>query len=326
MTHGIRENDSMISVGETPWHGLGTTLQTPPATAAEALELAGLNWEVRKLPMFLEDGRMVDLRESVSRSNDGTPGCVIRTDTNEMLGVVGPAYTVYQNASMGALFDPLIQDGTITIETAGSLFGGRRVWMLGKFGQNAQIDRNDEVAKYLLLAHGHDGRFAVRFGFTPIRVVCRNTLSASINDENSKLMRCLHTANLEQNLIVLRNAMQAAEQVFDLTAEQYRLLASRGVNRTDLREYARQVIKADEDESKRSNPEKEKIAAIMTNAMHGKGNRGSNWWHAYNGVTEYICWQAGRDAQNRVSEAWWGSGQSMSQRALELAVQMSGLA
>lgn len=326
MTHGLRDNDTMISVGETPWHGLGTTLQTPPATAAEALDLAGLNWQVEKCPMFLEDGRKVVLQDSVSRTSDGTPGCVIRTDTNEMLGVVGPAYTVYQNASMGQLFDPLIQDGTLTIETAGSLFGGRRVWMLGKFGDNTMISRGDEVAKYLLLAHGHDGRFAVRFGFTPIRVVCRNTLSASIRDEGSKLMRCLHTINLEQNLVVLRNAMQHAEQVFDLTAEQYRQLASRGVNRTDLKEYARLVINADEDETKRTNSQREKIAAIVTNTMHGKGNSGSNWWHAYNGVTEYICWQSGRDNENRLSEAWWGTGQTMSQRALELAVQMAGVA
>lgn len=328
MAHNLMQNDSMLAVGKRPWHGLGVTLAEAPKTAQEALEIAGCAWMVDKEDLYLGNGRRVQVTGSVSAGNDGLPGAIVRRDTQEILGVVGPAYTPFQNHEMAALFEPLVASGELRIETVGSLFNGRRVWMLGKFGSNAQIDNGgDEVAKYLLLAHGHDGQFAVRFGFTPIRVVCWNTLSAATKkgDEN-KLIRCLHTSGLKGNLDTLRGAMVAAEQVFELTAEQFRALAQRGVNRTDLNEYARQVVDAPTEYYKRTNPQKQKIAAIVENAMHGKGNRGANWWHAYNGVTEYVSWQAGRTKDRRLSEAWFGGGADTNREALQLALQMAGVA
>lgn len=326
MAHNLMQNDNMLAVGAAPWHGLGVTLATPPASAREALETAGLNWTVRKAPMYLEDGRAVKVSGAVSKRNNGSPGSIVRQDTDEILGVVGPSYVPFQNSQMADIFQPLVADGTITIETAGSLFNGRRVWMLGRFGHDTLIDNHDSVAKYMLLAHGHDGQFSVRFGFCPIRVVCWNTLSAAIASDESKLVRCLHTSGLQQNLETLRNAMQVGEETFELTAEQYRKLAQKGVNRNDLREYARLVIDADSDAGKWTRPQAEKIAAIVENATSGKGNAGSNWWHAYNGVTEFVCHQATRSAERRLSEAWWGEGKAMSAKALSIALQLSGVA
>jgi phage/plasmid-like protein (TIGR03299 family) len=163
MAHQIHEHDSMISVGKTPWHGLGTTLVTPPKSAAEALQLSGLAWTVAKRAMFLDDGRPVQVKTVYESARDrvSVPGAIVREDTNEILGVVGGQYLPYQNADMAEMFDPLIKDGSVAIETCGSLFNGRRVWMLARFqsehGSSMTIRDNDEVAKYLLLAHGHDG-------------------------------------------------------------------------------------------------------------------------------------------------------------------------
>lgn len=326
MAHNLFSKDNMIAVGQTPWHGLGTTLSEPPDSAREALQLAGLNWTVTKQQMFLADGRLVKQTDEATKVKEGNHGAIVRDDTGDVLGVVGPDYRPFQNTQMSDLFEPLVRDKTLTIETCGSLFNGRRVWMLGKFGQDTVIDTNDTVAKYMLLAHGHDGSFAVRFGFTPIRVVCHNTLSAATNGGESKLIRCLHTSGLQKNLETLRSAMQQGEEVFNLTADQFRKLAQRGVSRVDLREFARIVVDAPAEFHKWTNAEKSKVAAITENATHGKGNRGSNWWHAYNGVTEYVCWQAGRSADRRLSESWWGSGREMSQKALTTALQMSGIA
>jgi phage/plasmid-like protein (TIGR03299 family) len=325
MAHNIRENDNMIAVGTTPWHGLGVTLKEAPETALKALQLAQLDWEVRKLPMQTETGRAVVLAGSVSESNDGRHGVIERVDTREFLGVVGPAYQPYQNRQLANLFEPLVKDKTVTIETCGSLFNGRRVWMLAKFGQDIAIAAGDDVAKYLLLAHGHDGQMSAHFGFTPIRVVCHNTLSAAMRGEESKLVRCLHTSNLGKNLEILRESIVAGEQMFEVTAEVFRKLASKGVSKADLKEFARVVIDGDEDEKKWTRPEQAKIKMIVENATKGKGNSGSNWWHAYNGVTEYVCWQAGRSADKRLSESWWGEGRKMSQKALNAATVMAGL-
>lgn len=326
MAHNIFENDSMLSVGEVPWHGLGTTMQEPPATSAEALRIAKLDWEVERRMMFLDDGTQVRIEDDAAhKSKKGSHAAIVRKDNNAILGVVGPNYTPFQNAKMGELFDPLIQDGSITLETCGSLFNGRRVWMLGKFkGEDMQIAPNDTVRKYLLLAHGHDGSFAVRFGFTPIRVVCHNTLSYACEKESeSRLVRCLHTSSLEKNLQVLREAMVAAEEVFELTAEQFRQLAARGVNRTDLREYARRIVKAEQDSNKWTVSEAKSIGQIVGAAMQGRGNTGANWWHAYNGVTEWTTWERGRKQDNRLNESWFGAGAKINAEALDLALQMS---
>jgi len=326
MAHNIHENDHMIAVGDRPWHGLGTTLQTAPATGKEALELAKLDWTVTKQSMFLGDGRQVRITGAISAANSGAYGAIVRDDTQEMLGVVGPNYTPYQNQDMAALFDPIIQDGSVAIETCGSLFNGRRVWMLAKFKKGSQVisGASDTVDRYLMLAHGHDGALAVRFGFTYIRVVCWNTLSLAVRDKSqSSLLKCLHTTNLKTNLEQLRNAISATNETFELTADQYRVLASKGVSRASLREYARIIVKAEEDDRNWTKPQKDKIGKIVGAAIDGKGNSGRTWWDAYNGATEYLTWSASKTSQTRFNNLWFGEAYTTNSEALELALEMA---
>lgn len=324
MAHNIYENDSVLTVGEKPWHGLGVTMAEPPASGEEALRIAKLDWQVQREPLFLGDGTRAVVSGSVSRQNEGQYAAIVRQDTNDILGVVGPGYTPYQNSQMAELFNPLIDEGKVTIETCGSLYNGRRVWFLAKFKSGNMLIRNgDEVAKYLLCAHGHDGCFAVRFGSVGIRVVCWNTLSAAVTDAESKLFRCLHTTNVEQNLKTLRDSLDAAEQTFELSAEQYRLLASRGVSRVDLREYARIIVEAEKDETKWTAGQRSKIGKIVGSAVDGRGNKGQTWWDGYNGVTEYLTWDRGKKQDYRLDSSWFGDSAKVNRQALELALSMS---
>jgi len=305
----------MMFVGETPWHGLGTKLETAPSTGKEALIAAGLDWGVKRETLAIEaNGQRVEHK------------AIVREDTGALLGVVGPNYRPYQNDQMASLYDPLIRESKVTIETAGSLQGGKRVWMLGKLaGDDMDITgKGDTVAKYLMLAHGHDGSLAVRFGFTPIRVVCQNTLSAAIDSESSRMVKCLHTTNLERNLETLRDTMVLADEVFELTAEQYRSLAKRGVSRVELREFARIVHDVKEtDTNKWSHQQRAKIRETVAAAVEGKGNDGRTWWAAYNGATEWLSYNYGRNQESRVNHTWFGGGQNFNADALKLALQMS---
>lgn len=325
MAHNIFENDSVLTVGEKPWHGLGVNLSVAPQTGREALSIAKLDWRVTKEPIFLQDGRMVHINGGAQPKTNGRYGAIVREDTQDILGVVGPGYTPLQNETIADIFDPLIADGTINIETCGSLFNGRRVWMLGKFNKGSQFvtDRHDQINRYLMLAHGHDGQLAVRFGFTYVRVVCWNTLSLAIRGKESKLIRCLHTTNLKENLEILRDGINQSDEVFELTADQYRKLANSGVSYSGLREYARRLVKADEDSNEWTSSQTKKIEKIVGLALSGKGNHGRSFWDAYNGATEYLTWEATRTSQTRFNSLWFGENSTVNKEALDLALEMA---
>jgi len=325
MAHMIRNSDGILTIGERPWHGLGVTLAEPPATALEALRLAGMDWEVEKQPMFLKDSRPVHIVGG-TKSENGYWGTIIRQDTDEQLGVVGPGYHPLQNRQLASIFEPLVASGKIQIETCGSLQDGRKVWMLAKLQGSEKIrgvGENDEVAKYWMIAHGHDGKMAARIGFTPIRVVCWNTLSAAVGSAASSLVKCLHTQSLSDNLETLMTAMDATDELFHLSCEQYRQLSAKGVSRSDLQEYARIVVDAPKDVNEWSKHDSKKVWQIVEAATQGVGNLGSSWWDAYNGVTEVLSWRASKTKNTRLDSLWFGNNHNVNQDALNLALTMA---
>lgn len=352
MAHHLEKNDQMVYVGEVPWHGLG--IQVPAdITPLEALKVSKLDWEVKTIPLRLDgDGRFAiskynrpstslrpaRAKKETNAPKDPTAGAwkaTVRSDTNEILGIVGPDYHVFQNTSLAKIFTPIVESGKATVETCGSLFNGRKVWMLARMaGKDEAIRQGDPIRRYLLLAHGHDGRLAVRFGLTPIRVVCWNTLSAAVFERKekkdgeegmteSKLIRMLHTASLESNLDTLAKALDVAEEMFMLSCEEFRTLAKRGVSKADLKEYARRFVKAPKNEEKQTGPQQKKMAQIVELALQGKGNTGNSWWDAYNGATEFLTWVKGRTAETRIDSVWLGDGVNEARRAYEIAAEMA---
>jgi len=118
----VNNQASTFSVREVPWHGLGTILDNPP-TIEEAIKLAGLDWTVSMQPTYCKvDGNDVKLPNRA----------VVRSTDRKVLGVVGPTYEPLQNAAAFQFFQPVIDEGHVTLETAGSLKGGQRVWILAK--------------------------------------------------------------------------------------------------------------------------------------------------------------------------------------------------
>jgi phage/plasmid-like protein (TIGR03299 family) len=312
------EVESMFSVRETPWHGLGEVVHDAP-TAADAIKLAGLNWGVELRPLFMADGRKVEAN------------AVVRTSDNAIVGQhVGPAFVPLQNADAFAWFDPFVEAGECTFETAGSLRGGSRVWILAQLNRRPMVVApGDEVRKFLLLSHSHDGSLAVRIGFTPVRVVCANTLAQAHGDKESKLIRIRHTSGMADAMEKVREVVNVADAAFEATAEQYRYLASRRVvNQADVKRYVTQVLGLTEGkDGNLVGRSANTLAAVLENFHGGKGNGMSaiagTWWAAYNGVTEYLNYQRGRTADTRLNAVWFGESVAINQRALETALVMA---
>jgi phage/plasmid-like protein (TIGR03299 family) len=313
MSHEV---EKMVFAGATPWHGLGTEIDDA-TTFWDAFQLAGLDWEVKTEPLYRKDGTPVKAQASVRQSDD------------KVLGVVGPRWTPLQNRDAFKVFEPLIDSGDMRLHTAGSLRGGERVWVLCQLGlENTEIVKNDEIAKFALLSNGHDGKLAVHFGFTPIRVVCANTESMARSSTASNLIRVRHHRFVKNNVEKLRDIMNLANQEFEATAEQYRFLASKQINATDLHKYVKIVLDVhQQEEDELSTRTKNIIGKVEEFFLLGKGNDlpgvNGTYWAAYNGVTEYLNYEKGRTSENRMDSLWFGQNGNLSQKALDTAVALA---
>lgn len=308
--------ETMFYVGQTPWHGLGQKLTAAP-TVAEAIKAAGLDWEVGLAPLFMQDGTLVEEALATIRKSD-----------NKRLGVVGPRYRPLQNDKAFDWFQPWVDSNSATLHTAGSLNDGRKVWVLAQLNSApSEIVKGDEVAKFVLLSNSHDGTCSIRAGFTPIRVVCANTLASAHNAASSKLLRIRHTESSEKNLETVREIMNLANQEFEATVQQYRFLASKNFKQKDVEKYVRIFLDIPEE------TKTEEIKTRSKNIMEGIVNRivsgekqalpgvRGTWWAAYNGVTEYLNYEYGRNDSNRLRDLWFDGADN--KKALDTALELA---
>lgn len=322
MSHGleiINDEAQMFYRGKTPWHGLGRMIeQDQTLTSEEAIVAAGLDWSVETKPLYLADG-------TIAPSN-----AVVRTDRNEILGVVGKNYTPLQNTKAFEFFDKFVSSGQVTYEAAGSLKDGKKVWVLAKINRDPiVVAGNDIVNKYVLLSNGHDGLHSLRVGFTPIRVICANTEAMAINSEMSKLLRVKHGVNIETNLDKIAEIMDIANAQFEATAEQYRFLASRQINSSDLEKFIKLTFtgpKYMELEKEGLEVNKRLIQKIIPLFEKGRGNdmpeiKGTAW-AAYNAVTEYLQHEKGNSNDARLDSIWFGQGANTSVKALDVITKL----
>jgi phage/plasmid-like protein (TIGR03299 family) len=305
--------ETMMYVGETPWHGLGKRIPEEKKLGIdEALVAAGLDWKVDLRRLYTEDGHT--LLNVLGRY------AVCRQKDNAILGIVGQDYTPLQNEEAFAWFQPFLDKADVTLETAGSLRGGSQVWVLAKIqGANMTVGGNDEVAHYVLLSNSHDGSLPVRVGFTPIRVVCNNTLCLAHESEASKLLRVRHTSRLLKNLDDIREIMDIAHEEFYATIEQYRTLMKRAINQNDFLKYVKLVFNLSEKGGK------ELIPNIAYLVDHGRGSElaGQTYWGAYNAVTEYLNYFRGKTQDNTLTSLWFGDSAQVNKRALDVALKMA---
>jgi phage/plasmid-like protein (TIGR03299 family) len=343
MSHEV---ENMFYVGQTPWHGLGIKLEAAPTTR-EAIVAAGLDWTVGLKALQTVDGVAVSHRATY-RESDGS-----------ILGVVGPTWRPLQNAEAFSFFDPFVTSGEARLDTAGSLSEGRRVWILAQLNKDPSVivPRSDDVVrKFVLLSNSHDGSLAIKVGFTPIRVVCANTLAMAHDSRKSNLLRIRHTKNSVDALEAVRDAMNLVNQAFEATADQYRFLASKGVVEADLKAYVNRVFAPNRVAENAAAKRKTGLVLATAPVVHeaefieddvlgadelksrvyprvrqlfenGRGNAlpgvAGTFWGAYNAIAEYLAYERGSDAGKRLNESWLGSGAALNARALRVGVEMA---
>lgn len=316
---------AMAYYGEPPWHGLGRALQNP-ATAAEAIAAAQLDWDVTKIPLCVNhNGKLhpVPKRYGIVRADT-----LLRQEPPSVLGIVGDAYTPLQNREAFAWFDPIVGQEAAVYHTAGALDDGQRVWILAKLPDDMQVVGDDIANKFLLLSNSHDGTSAVQVKFTPVRVVCHNTLTIALGDGNA--LSVPHTRTLGERLSAAREALGIIRGRFDAIEADFRAMAGFQMTSVRLARYLAAVFPLPATE--RATEAGRRAHARVEQARHesarlfeeGKGNAASGargtLWAAYNGVAQFVDYAVcHRDADRRLYSVWFGSAYLSKARAFRLA-------
>ena len=214
--------ESMFYVRETPWHGLGTKVLEAPASK-DALQLAGLDWRVLQEPIYTATKELVDGYKANVRDSD-----------RKVLGVVTDRYRVIQNDEAFAFTDELLGAG-VKYETAGSLQGGRKVWLLAHM-PHEYIISGERISPYLLFSNTHDGSGAIKVALTPIRVVCQNTLNLALaNAKRSWSM--IHTGDIKEKMQEAKDTLFLAENYMDELGKEFEALRMKKLTDKRVMEY-----------------------------------------------------------------------------------------
>jgi phage/plasmid-like protein (TIGR03299 family) len=206
MSHMI---DSLAWTGDVPWHGLGRKLPQH-ATVDEMIRFGGLDWNVIPKPLFAG-------LDATTGAGVSVPGykALVRSDRPEtVLSIVSESYGIVQNAEALALAAAAVGTGSASAEVCGALDDGRRIFLVINVREAGFDVAGERVEPYVVCYAGHDGSTSVGFRFTPVRVVCQNTLSAALGSEDSTELTVRHSRNAAERVKVAAAMIEQARAYF----------------------------------------------------------------------------------------------------------------
>ena len=316
MSHEITQTNGHAEIAcgsnKAPWHGLGTVVDGL-MTAKEALTLAHLDWLVEPKPVTV-NGK--ELQFPDEESSDGWQG-ICRADTGDCLGITKGRYVPIQNVEAFDFFDALVGDGKAVYDTAGSLRGGKQVWLLAKVNGEVMIN-GDAHREYALMLTSHDGSHALQVSWVMERVVCANTLAIALRGQLN-VVKIRHTANWKDKEQEARRVLGLGEKYYASIQEALAGMNDRLMSPEEMTEFSKLLVPAKDEKEvpTRTLNIREEIAALFGK---GAGNRGASRWDALNAVTDYADHHATIRGSNstRLQSSILGSGAQLKQRAFDL--------
>jgi len=313
----VRGEHAVAYVGDA-WHGLGTKIDAP-VSAAEMVRLARIDWAVSLQPVLLGSEPLPDHRAVCRSDRAGVAG---------VLGVVGKDYSPIQNEQCFSFADKIVGESQAIWHTAGAVRDGKDVWALCKLPGTLEIVPGDCVDKYLLFTNNHEGYRTARVRFTPIRVVCNNTLSAALG-QGGTTAKVYHSGDLTRGFKNAADLLGIATKAFEDTHEVFTALAKKQLNKEEMAAYWNSVFPDPESGSLNGKTRARNMRGLLEQLYEsGEGSdipgvRGTAWG-AYNSVTEYVdhLRLSGKPAENRLYSSWFSTGENLRGRALELAVAL----
>ena len=311
MSHEV---ETMAYAGELPWHGLGTEVSND-LTPIQMMQKAGVDWEVEQQKIVTESG--IEINDKVA---------LVRTSDNTLLDVTGKDWKPVQNEEAFTFFSEFVAAGDMEMHTAGSLKEGRNVWALAKVKESFDVFGEDRVDSYLLFSNPHQYGKAVDVRFTPIRVVCHNTLTFSLQNASKNSVKVGHRTAFDADTV--KETLGLASEKFAKYKEMAQFLGSRKVTAESLIQYYNDVFPTTSRKEEKTPvvvyDDMSKAAKMCYDALEvqpGAEFAAGTWWQAFNSVTYYTDHLQGRNSENRLHNQWFGYNQAKKVTAAEKAVE-----
>jgi len=314
MAHNIEMVDGkaqMAYAGDVPWHGLGTRVPAD-LTPEQMLDAAGLNWEVNKVPAFAKvAGKNVNVGWSA----------LVRSSDEKIIDVVSEDWNPVQNSEAFEFFNDFIAEGDMEMHTAGSLCDGKIVWALAKVKDSFELFGGDKVDSYLHFTNFHKYGCSTDVRFTPIRVVCNNTFTLSLNTKVERMVKISHRRefNGDQTKLMLGVAAEKLAQYKEMA----QFLGSKRYSDENVVEYFKRVFPASENAKRSEITKNARTALGILETQPGAEYAAGSWWQAFNATTYMTDHLIGRSTDTRMTSAWYGSNKNLKVRALETAIEMA---
>jgi len=307
----------MAYAGDVPWHGLGVKVSND-LTPEQMLKAAGLDWSVDPVELFAEVGskRLATGHRALVRSSD-----------QRVLDVITDDWNPVQNSDAFEFFNDFVAAGDMEMHTAGSLKDGKIVWALAKVKESFELfGGRDQVDAYLHFTNPHSYGQSIDVRFTPIRVVCNNTLTLSLNTKSKNMVKVSHRREFDGDMV--KEALGVAKDKLAKYKEMAQYLSQKRYSEESVVDYFKRVFpvlttKAESEKVLSKSAERAlEVIETQPGAEFGRGT----WWQAFNAVTYMTDHEIGRSVDSRLTSAWYGANKNLKTKALETAVEMADAA
>ncbi len=294
------EVESMAYVGEVPWHGLGVEVPED-ISVDDMLVRAGLDWGVHCAPMNYETKGGKFAAVSNFRA-------LYRDDSGDVLDITGMKYIPTQNREVLEFFREYVEAGNMALHTAGSLRGGRVIWALAKMDESFTLPGKDKTEGFVLLANPHQYGKGMTVKFTPVRVVCHNTLTMALSKHESGDVKLWHTKSFDEGMRQeAARRLGIAREWMSQYGDEAKQLSKATIAESDtvklLTDYFGNPALAEDEQ-----PKIVQELFTLTKTGMGAGMKSANGtlWGVFNAYTEYVDHRLGKDADTRINASWFG--------------------
>ena len=311
----------MAYAGDEPWHGLGVKV-SPDLSPEQMLQAAGLDWTVDPVPLFADI-----LDEGDRRRLPTGHRALVRSSDKRVIDVITDDWNPVQNHEAFQFFNDFVAAGDMEMHTAGSLKDGRIVWALAKVSESFELfDGRDRIDAYLHFTNPHQYGQSVDIRFTPIRVVCNNTLSLSLSMKSKNVVKVSHRREFDGDMV--KETLGIAKHKLAQYKEMAQHLSAKRYKGEDVVDYFGRVfpVLTQKEKSKKDLSKSAELARELMHTQPGANFGAGSFWQLFNTVTYMTDHVIGKSVDSRLTSAWYGANRNLKTKALELAVEMADAA